>query len=52
MISIRICLDVEGRQEIGADLEPVDRLRFRDSKKYKDRLTASQKQTGEKDALR
>ncbi|MBM7060875.1 acetyl-CoA carboxylase carboxyltransferase subunit beta [Pseudomonas sp. UL073] len=44
-------LDSEGREEIGADLEPVDRLKFRDSKKYKDRLTAAQKQTGEKDAL-
>ncbi len=44
-------LDKEGRQEISADLEPVDRLKFRDSKKYKDRLTAAQKATGEKDAL-
>jgi acetyl-CoA carboxylase carboxyl transferase subunit beta len=46
-----IFLDSEGRSEIGADLEPVDRLKFRDGKKYKDRLTAAQKQTGEKDAL-
>lgn len=46
-----IFLDEEGRAEIGADLEPVDRLKFRDSKKYKDRLTGAQKQTGEKDAL-
>jgi len=46
-----IFLDPEGREEIAADLEPVDRLKFRDSKKYKDRLTAAQKQTGEKDAL-
>ncbi len=44
-------LDAEGREEIGAELEPVDRLKFRDSKKYKDRLTAAQKDTGEKDAL-
>ncbi|WP_046080226.1 acetyl-CoA carboxylase, carboxyltransferase subunit beta [Halomonas sp. HG01] len=44
-------LDKEGREEIAADLEPVDRLKFRDSKKYKDRLTAAQKSTGEKDAL-
>jgi len=44
-------LDAEGREEIAADLEPVDRLKFRDSKKYKDRLTAAQKDTGEKDAL-
>ncbi|MDX5378556.1 MAG: acetyl-CoA carboxylase, carboxyltransferase subunit beta, partial [Halomonas sp.] len=44
-------LDKEGREEISADLEPVDRLKFRDSKKYKDRLGAAQKETGEKDAL-
>lgn len=44
-------LDAEGREEIGAELEPVDRLKFRDSKKYKDRIVAAQKQTGEKDAL-
>jgi acetyl-CoA carboxylase carboxyl transferase subunit beta len=46
-----IFLDTEGREEIAAELEPVDRLKFRDSKKYKDRLLAAQKQTGEKDAL-
>ncbi|MFC5695097.1 acetyl-CoA carboxylase, carboxyltransferase subunit beta [Pseudomonas sp. GCM10022186] len=46
-----IFLDAEGREEIGADLEPVDRLKFRDSKKYKDRLAGAQKETGEKDAL-
>jgi acetyl-CoA carboxylase carboxyl transferase subunit beta len=44
-------LDAEGRREIGADLEPVDRLKFRDGKRYKDRLLAAQKDTGEKDAL-
>ncbi len=44
-------LDVDGRIEIGSDVEPVDRLKFRDSKKYKDRLAAAQKATGEKDAL-
>lgn len=37
--------------EIGADIEPVDFLNFRDSKKYKDRLLAAQKSTGEKDAF-
>jgi acetyl-CoA carboxylase carboxyl transferase subunit beta len=46
-----IFLDAEGREELGAELEPVDRLKFRDSKKYKDRLVGAQKQTGEKDAL-
>ncbi|MGO3669956.1 MAG: acetyl-CoA carboxylase, carboxyltransferase subunit beta [Vreelandella alkaliphila] len=44
-------LDKENRQEIAAEIEPNDRLKFRDSKKYKDRLTAAQKETGEKDAL-
>ena len=44
-------LDTEGREEIAADLQPVDRLKFRDSKKYKDRLAAAQKETDENDAL-
>ena len=46
-----IFLDKEGRVEIAADVVPVDRLKFKDVKKYKDRLTAAQKITGEKDAL-
>lgn len=42
----------EGHQvEIAADLEPIDRLKFRDSKKYKDRISQAQKSTGEKEAL-
>lgn len=44
-------LDQGEREEIGAELEPQDALKFRDSKKYKDRLNAAQKATGEKDAL-
>ena len=44
-------LDPEGRTEICTEVEPVDRLRFRDVKKYKDRLLAAQKVTGERDAL-
>ncbi len=44
-------LDADGREEIAADLEPDDKLKFKDSKKYKDRIVAAQKQTGEKDAL-
>lgn len=44
-------LDPEPREEIGADLEPVDPLKFKDSKRYKDRLSAAQKETGEQDAL-
>ncbi len=43
--------DEEGRQEIAADLEADDVLRFRDDKKYRDRLSQAQKHTGEKDAL-
>ncbi|MFT0211092.1 acetyl-CoA carboxylase, carboxyltransferase subunit beta [Pseudomonas sp. F1_0610] len=48
---LNIFLDAEGREEIGAELEPVDRLKFRDSKRYKDRLSGAQKATKEKDAL-
>ena len=44
-------LDADGRQELAAKLQPVDALKFRDSKKYKDRITISQKKTGETDAL-
>lgn len=44
-------LDESGeRMEMFAGLEPEDRLKFRDSKKYKDRLVQAQKATGEKDA--
>lgn len=38
-------------QEIAAEVKPIDILGFRDQKKYKDRLTQAQKNTGEKDAL-
>ncbi|HEY0635153.1 MAG TPA: acetyl-CoA carboxylase, carboxyltransferase subunit beta [Gammaproteobacteria bacterium] len=44
-------LDPQHRVEIGAELHPVDHLRFKDSKRYKDRLQQSQKATGESDAL-
>ncbi len=44
-------LDADNRVELGAELEPQDLLKFRDSKKYKDRIAAAQKATGEKDAL-
>ena len=44
-------LDPQGREEIGAQIEPTDPLKFRDSKKYRDRLQQAQKATGEKDAL-
>jgi acetyl-CoA carboxylase carboxyl transferase subunit beta len=44
-------LDPDPRVELGEGLEPQDILKFRDSKKYKDRLSAAQKSTQEKDAL-
>ncbi|MCH7881489.1 MAG: acetyl-CoA carboxylase carboxyltransferase subunit beta [Proteobacteria bacterium] len=44
-------LDAEDRVEIAANLESVDILKFRDDKKYRDRLIQAQRQTGEKDAL-
>ena len=44
-------LDPEPRQELAESLEAVDALKFKDTKKYKDRLAQAQKQTGEKDAL-
>lgn len=44
-------LDPDCREEIGADLESLDPLKFKDLKKYKDRLAAAQKQSSEKEAL-
>ncbi|WP_440995272.1 acetyl-CoA carboxylase, carboxyltransferase subunit beta [Arhodomonas sp. SL1] len=44
-------LDDNTGAEIAAEVQPTDILRFRDSKKYKDRLAQAQKSTGEKDAL-
>ena len=44
-------LDPEGREEIGANLKPLDPLKFKDSKKYKDRISQAQKKTKENDAL-
>ncbi len=48
---IQLFMDAEGQEELCADLEPVDLLKFKDLKKYKDRIVAAQKRTGEKDAL-
>ena len=48
---IDLFLDEDNRVELNANLEPVDRLKFKDTKKYKDRLAANQKSSGEKDAL-
>ena len=44
-------LDTGSTTEIAAKVEPEDPLKFKDSKRYKDRLAQAQKQTGERDAL-
>lgn len=44
-------LDPEERQELASDLEPIDMLKFKDTKRYRDRLAQSTKDSGEKDAL-
>ena len=44
-------LDPDDRDEIAAGIRPVDKLRFRDSRKYKDRLASANRETGENDAL-
>ncbi|MES2206848.1 MAG: acetyl-CoA carboxylase, carboxyltransferase subunit beta [Pseudomonadota bacterium] len=41
----------EEREEIGSDVTPIDTLKFKDSKRYTDRLEAAQRETQEKDAL-
>jgi len=46
-----IFLDPQPRDEIGATLFPVDPLKFKDTKKYRDRLLEAQQATGERDAL-
>lgn len=46
-----VFLDEGGREELAIDVEPIDRLKFKDVKKYRERLTTAQKTTGEKDAL-
>ncbi len=44
-------LDMEGRYEIGSEVTPIDSLKFRDSKRYVDRLAAAREDTNEEDAL-
>lgn len=44
-------LDADGREELAETISPVDTLKFKDSKRYKDRLTQATKASGEKDAL-
>ena len=43
--------DADSMREIGAELGPTDVLKFKDQKKYSDRIKAAQKSTGERDAL-
>ena len=43
--------DADGRAEIGSEIVPVDTLKFKDSKRYVDRLEDAEKATGETDAL-
>ena len=44
-------LDPDSQNELSGNLEPLDPLKFRDSKRYRDRIVQAQKKTGEKDAL-
>ncbi len=48
---LKAFLDEGSTQEWWASMEPTDPLKFRDSKKYRDRIVAAQKSTGEKDAM-
>jgi len=44
-------LDAEGRYEIGSEVLPIDSLKFKDTRKYPERLSAALEETGETDAL-
>jgi acetyl-CoA carboxylase carboxyl transferase subunit beta len=46
-----LLLDADGRVEIGTSVLPIDPLKFKDSRKYTERLSAAEKGTGEADAL-
>ncbi|MEZ0233268.1 MAG: acetyl-CoA carboxylase, carboxyltransferase subunit beta [Methylophilaceae bacterium] len=48
---LNMLLDEEGRFEIGAEVQPIDPLKFKDSKRYADRLKSSQSDVGETDSL-
>jgi acetyl-CoA carboxylase carboxyl transferase subunit beta len=48
---LNLVLDVEGRYEIGAEVLPVDTLKFKDSRRYTERLMEARKETFEEDAL-
>lgn len=48
---LNLLLDADGRVEVGASVVPVDPLKFKDSRKYTERLSAAASETGEADAL-
>ena len=48
---LNVLLDEDGRYDVGRTVLPYDSLKFKDSKKYPDRLSAAEKATGETDAL-
>ena len=48
---LQMFLDPDSGREIGERISPMDPLKFKDSKRYKDRLVQAQKDTGERDAL-
>ena len=48
---LNLFLDEQGREEIAKHVKPLDPLKFKDSKKYKDRISQAQKQTKENDSL-
>lgn len=48
---IALLLDADGQFEIGASVQPIDPLKFKDSKTYAERIVESQKAVAEKDAL-
>jgi acetyl-CoA carboxylase carboxyl transferase subunit beta len=48
---LNLLLDEKGRREIGAEVKPIDPLKFADSKKYAERIKANQSEVGETDAL-
>lgn len=48
---LELFLDPQPREEIGSNLSPIDTLKFKDLKRYKDRLSEAQRETGERDAI-
>ncbi|HLQ84509.1 MAG TPA: acetyl-CoA carboxylase, carboxyltransferase subunit beta, partial [Salinisphaeraceae bacterium] len=48
---LEVFLDAEPREELSAHLEPLDPLKFRDSRKYRERLNQAQKESGEREAI-